>query len=106
MSDLGAEDDRQPTDPLRAVDALDTRVGKILARVHDLEERLGDSERRRQELQRLLERFESGGEDPATVARHARRLEEENRALRRRLEEGRGAVERVLARIRFLEENP
>lgn len=88
-----------------ALEGLEEVLEKVLRRVSTLKARVQDAEERRDELRGLLERFESGGEDPAELARRAERLEEENQELRRRLEEGRGAVERMLARVRFLEEN-
>lgn len=88
------------------MDGLEEVLEKVLRRISTLKARVEDAEERRDELQALLEEFQSGGEDPAELARRARRLEEENQELRRRLHDGRGAVERILARVRFLEENP
>ena len=101
MSDLEAEHPEG-----EALDGLEEVLDKVLRRVSTLKARMQDAEERRDELQELLERFRSGGEDPAELARRADRLEEENQELRRRLKEGRSAVERMLARVRFLKENP
>lgn len=89
-----------------ALDGLEEVLEKVLRRISTLKARVEDAEERRDALRELLEQFRSGGEDPAELARRAQRLEDENRELRRRLEDGRGAVERILARVRFLEENP
>ena len=101
MSDLEREHPET-----EAVDDLEEVLEKVLRRISTLKARVEDAEERRDALRQLLEQFQSGGEDPAELARRARELEEENQELRRRLEEGRGTVERMLARVRFLEENP
>lgn len=95
------EDDRPDR---RALSRLDEAVGSVLQRLERMEERLRASEERRRELDELLEEFRTGDADPMEVSQRAQRLAEENEALRRRLEEGRVVVERIRARIRFLEE--
>lgn len=87
-----------------ALARLDEAVGAVLDRLERTEARLQEAEERSRELEAILERFRSGEEDPAEVVRRAERLAEENEALRKRLDEGRGVVERIRARIRFLEE--
>lgn len=88
----------------RALARLDEAVDAVLERLEGMEVRLREAEERSHELESILERFRSGDEDPADVVRRAERLSEENAALRRRLKGGREVVERIRARIRFLEE--
>lgn len=63
------------------------------------------AEGRVRDLEGLLARFARGEEDPAGLARRLEGLREENDELRRRLTEGAEGVDRLLARIRFLEEH-
>ncbi len=48
----------------------------------------------------------SGEEGPREMIVKLDILEEENRDLRKRLDEGRKGVDRLLARVKFLEEQP
>lgn len=88
----------------QALARLDAAVGAVLASLDRMRERVRRAEERSRELGELLERYRTGQEDPEEVASRAERLSADNERLRRRLEEGRDAVERILARIRFLEE--
>ncbi len=88
----------------RALGRLEQAVEAAVTRMDDLEKRVQMADEKRRELESLLERFRIGDEDPATLSRRAARLGEENERLRQRIDEGRGAVERMLARIRFLQE--
>jgi predicted RNase H-like nuclease (RuvC/YqgF family) len=83
---------------------LAAAVERALERIRELEGRVSDAESRSGELGAMLERFNADEEAPARMLERLGRLEEENREMRRRLEAGRGAVDRLLARIRFLEE--
>ena len=95
------EDDRPDR---RALSRLDDAVGAVIQRLEEMEGRLERAEAKRRELEEVLERFRTGDEAPAELARRAERLADENRTLRRRLGDGREVVERIRARIRFLEE--
>ena len=48
----------------------------------------------------------SGEEGPREMIDKLRIFEEENRDLRNRLDQGREGVDRILARVKFLEEKP
>lgn len=87
-----------------ALKTLEGAVGRLLRRVRALDERARSNESRREELEDLLRRITSGDETPAGMHRRVQLLERENEELRRRLGEGREAVERLLAKIRFLEQ--
>lgn len=87
-----------------ALDRLAGAVDAVVDRLRGLEEGLRRAEARNDELSELLDEFRAGDEDPEELAGRAERLAGENERLRERLEEGRETVERILARIRFLEE--
>lgn len=87
-----------------ALDRLAGAVDAVVDRLRGLEEGLRRAEERNAELSELLDEFRAGEEDPEELAGRAERLAGENERLRERLQEGRETVERILARIRFLEE--
>lgn len=83
---------------------LDAQVKEAVERLQALRLRAEAAERRSAELQSLLSRFT---DDDAAAARALTRLgalEAENAQLRERLEQGRAGVERMMARLRFLED--
>jgi predicted nuclease with TOPRIM domain len=79
-------------------------VDQAVAQVGELRNRARTAEARNGELEALLARFDSGEEDPGAYVERLKALEKENTDLRGRIEQGRDAAERLLARIRFLEE--
>lgn len=87
-----------------AIQRLDTAVDQVLDQVRDLRARVRAVEGRNSELEALMARFETGSDSPGDFVQRMRALEAENGDLRGRIERGREAVERLLARIRFLEE--
>lgn len=84
--------------------ALESAVGRALQRIRDLQEELDAARGRVEEVEELLRTFEAGEASPAEMKRRLDRLERENGIMHERLERGRDAAERLLARIRFLEE--
>jgi chromosome segregation ATPase len=83
---------------------LESAVGRALAEIERLREQAAESERRCGELETLLVSFRVGDENPADMKARLNRLEAENRDLYDRIGRGRESVERLLARIRFLED--
>ncbi len=83
---------------------LDEAVDTLVARAQFLREELGEAERRIIELQELFQGFTSGDRAPEDMLDRLRTSERENKELHLRLERARNAVDRVLAKIRFLEE--
>ncbi|TVP47068.1 MAG: hypothetical protein EA350_05860 [Gemmatimonadales bacterium] len=83
---------------------LEGAVGRLLAEVEALRERSERAEVRVTEVETLLRRFTKGDVDPADLQRASRELVAENAELRERIEESREGVDRLLARIRFMEE--
>ena len=89
-----------------AFDALERAVGVALERQARLNERVARAEGKSAELQELLRRFTTEEIDPAEILSRLRVLENENGDLRSRVDEARAGIERLLARIRFLENQP
>lgn len=88
----------------QALSRLERAVGELLEDAERLEIRYSRSEARVQDVENLLRRFTKGEDDPARLLRRVAELEEENDLLKDRIREGRAGVERLLARIRFLED--
>ncbi len=89
--------ERQP------LDELEGAVGDMLDRLSWMNERMALAEEKSDELEELLKRFTGNEVAPAEIVSRLRVLEVENADLRSRLEQGRASVERLLAKIRFLE---
>ena len=102
MSNL--DDDRGSQYDQKALTRLDKVVGQTVFRLEALRTRVEEVQAREADMRGLLGQFTAGELDPAEIMGHVRTLEEENEVLRRRLRDGKEAVERLLARIRFLEE--
>jgi uncharacterized alpha-E superfamily protein len=83
---------------------LEKAVRAAVSSISDLEARLTESREKGEEMKELLRRFTGQEEDPSSLMSRLQALEAENRALRTRLHEGLEGVDRILARIRFLEE--
>jgi predicted nuclease with TOPRIM domain len=86
------------------VDRLARAVEEAIQEIEDLRIRLTQAEARVGESDELLREFVGGKQDPAGLARRLTLLEAENEALRARIEEGKAGVERVLAKIQFMED--
>lgn len=87
-----------------ALHELDRAVGSALERLRALRARAEEAEARERDLQELLHRFTADPEEAGRLLGRMRALKAENEELRRRLDKGREGVERMLARLRFLEE--
>lgn len=92
-------------DDVPGLEALEQAVGRALDRVRALERDLEQTRSRNQEVEELLQRMTSGEESPARMAERLQALKSENTDLRERLDEGRTVAERLLARVRYLEEH-
>lgn len=88
----------------QALSDLEDVVGRLLAELERLRHRSARAEGRVKDVETLLRRFTKGEDDPARLQGRVSELEAENRELRGRVREGREGVDRILARIRFLEE--
>jgi len=92
------------TDPsLGLMGRLEGAVGRALERVRQLERELDDARGQTADLDRVLSRVTGGELPPSALLERVKALEGENAALRARISDGRERVERLLAKIRFLE---
>lgn len=87
-----------------AFDRLETAVEAALTRIETLQSELRTSREKSVEMETLLRKFTGGEEAPSSLLSRLQRLEDENGVLTERLRKGRDGVQRLLARIRFLEE--
>jgi predicted nuclease with TOPRIM domain len=78
-------------------------VTQVLERLAYMSRRVRAAEERNAELDEIVRRFTGDQVEASRILTRLRALEQENRDLRRRLEEGRAGIERLLAKIRFLE---
>lgn len=102
MSDSGeANADRTDRQALARLESSVTRILEETARLRAGSRR---AEARILELEALLRRFAKGDEDPAQLQARVTRLEAENHELKKRIRKGRDGVERLISRIRFLED--
>lgn len=80
-------------------------VRRAVSRIEELEGELAAARARRDEVEVLLQKMTEGDESPSRMAQRLEVLEAENADLKRRLSEGRGAAERILARVRYLQDH-
>ncbi len=85
-------------------DDLSDAVEQALRELKRLREKASRVEIKNAELEELLKGIAGGTQSPAEMAHDVKTLSKENRDLRARLDQGRESVERLLTRIRFLEE--
>jgi predicted nuclease with TOPRIM domain len=107
---VSVSEDRTTGSDQAAFDRLEEAISKLLERLAqesartDAEKERGDAaEARVAELSQLLQRFTGDQAEAAQLMTRLSRLEEENADLRARVDRGRDGVERMIARIRFLE---
>ncbi len=89
---------------VKALDKLEKAVIEAVSQMKGLRSRLDDALGEGTQTKELLRKFTEGEEDPAELLDRLGRLEVENQELLERLKRGKEGVERLLARIRFLEE--
>ena len=92
--------------PEQAVKRLENAVNAALKQVESLQGDVVRMQTQGEALEGLLKGVTSGEEGPRELIEKIHIIEEENRDLRSRLDEGRAGVERLLARVKFLEEKP
>lgn len=86
-----------------AFDALERAVTQTLDRLRAMNDRVAAAEARSAELGELMKRFTGDETEAGRLLSRLKLLEDENLDLRSRLDQGREGVERLLAKIRFLE---
>ncbi len=90
--------------PQGGFERLEKAVEASVARVQELGREVAVARAERRRLEEHLQRFTSGEENPSDLLSRLQHLQDENRVLLDRLKRGREGVEKLLARIRFLEE--
>jgi predicted RNase H-like nuclease (RuvC/YqgF family) len=86
------------------LDALESAVARAVARLGALDREVERQRRRAEHLDRLLTRIAGGELDASGLTERLEALEAENQLLHARMAEAREGAGRLLARIRFLEE--
>jgi hypothetical protein len=86
-------------------DRLELAVRRLLDYQEALTQRAQAAERRIGELEAGIAEVSAGRLDPVALSERAAALELENRALEERLGQARDAVQRILTRLRFAEED-
>ena len=89
---------------MQAFDELEAMVVRAAGQLKELRADLKRSQAEGMETKELLRQFTEGEEDPAQMLTQLEKLESENQDLLFRVKKGKEGVERLLARIRFLEE--
>jgi len=83
--------------------ALERAVGQALERLELMQRRVRAAEARSTELDEIVRRFTADGAEAGRILTRLRHLEAENADLKGRLADGRAGVDRLLSKIRFLE---
>ena len=85
-------------------DRLEFAVRRLIDDNEALRRQIASADDRLRETEMALKNVSAGELDPMALAERARLLEEENRDLSDRLARARESVQRILARMRFAEE--
>jgi hypothetical protein len=86
------------------LDRLELTIRRLLE-AHDLARQRADrAEARVVELEERMRSMSTGGLDALALSEQVSTLQEQNRRLRDRIEQGGAAVQRLLARLQFAEE--
>ncbi|MSR36167.1 MAG: hypothetical protein EXR95_05905 [Gemmatimonadetes bacterium] len=96
--------DREAGSDRQGMPALEAAVNRTVEELRELRKQAADASGRTRELEALLAAFQSGLDSPERMKERLDRLEAENRDLQGRIAQGRESVERLLARIQFLED--
>jgi predicted RNase H-like nuclease (RuvC/YqgF family) len=86
------------------MDRLEARLRRLLDEHDRWRRRARTAEERVGELEAALKEVATGELDPVALAAQARTFERENSTLRKRLADARTTVDRIVARLQFLEE--
>ena len=86
-----------------AFEVLEQAVRQTIDRLQAMSERIEAAEARSAELGEVVKRFTGDHGEAGRILSRLKTLEEENVDLRKRLDQGREGVDRLLAKIRFLE---
>ncbi|HIF20672.1 MAG TPA: hypothetical protein EYQ27_01905 [Gemmatimonadetes bacterium] len=96
------EGNGEPADRV-ALAGLEGSVGALLDRIVEVRVRAEEAEAKSEELEEIVRRFTGDEAEAGRLLTRLSDLEEENTDLHGRLKKGRSGVDRLLAKIRFLE---
>jgi seryl-tRNA synthetase len=103
MTSTGAADSRT-RNGIPELDRLELALRRLLDRHDALRQRAEQAEARARELEQALSGMGSGQFDPIELRERGERLEQENAALRERLQAVDAVAQRIQARLQFVEE--
>ncbi len=86
-------------------DRLEDAVSRLLEEHDAMRDRLQAANERVRELEDALSAVTSGDLDPVALSEQVELYERDNRALMNRLSQARAAIERIQARLQFLEDD-
>lgn len=86
-----------------ALAALEGAVTKAVDQLTHMTRKVEEAEAKSAELEEVVKRFTGDVGEASRLLSRLQRLEDENLDLRERLHQGRDGVERLLAKVRFLE---
>jgi predicted nucleic acid-binding Zn-ribbon protein len=86
------------------LDRLELTIRRLLEAHDAWKQRAVAAEARVAELEQALQQLSTGGLDPLALADQVRELQAANETLRKRVQQGHDAVQRMLARLQFAEE--
>ena len=98
------EQAQQAPAPSEPFARLESAVRRLIRQSSELRAELRTARQRNQELMELLAPIAEGEAGPESVVERLRAAEDERQELEERLERGREVVERMMARMRFLED--
>lgn len=88
-----------------AFQELDEAIGTLIEELSTMKARASEAESKSAELEELVQRFTGDDAEAGRMLTRLKDLESENTDLKERLDRGRDGVERLIARIKFLEEH-
>lgn len=82
---------------------LEKAVGSVLQELSRAKARAAEAEARSAEFESIVKRFTGEGADAGKILARLADLESENEDLRSRIDAGREGVDRILAKVKYLE---
>jgi predicted RNase H-like nuclease (RuvC/YqgF family) len=92
-----------PETPEAALELLEQAVESLMGELDSLKRGVEAERQRVEKLEGAIHQLQADGDDPTVILDRLGAAEERNLDLESRIEKGREAAERLLARVRFLE---
>ncbi len=102
---MSSPDADPPATPAAEFDRVEGSIGRLVDALARARTGMAQARVEKERTEALLREFSEGGRDPAALSARVAELEAENAELRGRLERGSRRVDRILASIRFMEDN-